>query len=487
MKKILIFLCIALTTSACNEWLDVSPLGEVKEEDMYQNEEGFQGVLTGAYIAMASADLYGRTMTIQVPELLAQNWDVYSSTGLEANIRDYNFETTAARNQIAATWRAYYNAIVGLNSLLAAIDGKQDLFTHGNYALIKGEALGLRAFLHFDVLRLWGPAPLEANAAAPAIPYVEEVTREWESLVSLPYQVVLQKILADLNQAEELLQNDPITLYARSVLNNGSGGPADEFHYYRQNRFNLLAAKAAKARYYQWIGQPALAASCAREVVQAVVASTGKPVFELATEGTIAGGISSDGSPSTAADLVMSMEHIFALHNPHFSEIMEPFFNIGNCMQELSWIDAAYEKSYHSDDIRCKTNRYWEELQYPRRQAVFKKFYDPETRVSATVMPLIRLAEMYFIIMECGSIQEANERLIDFRVARVMDGSIDNSLADENDVRSRLEKEYRKEFYGEGQMFYYYKRHNVRPIAWPTVVENVAYTLPKPEQQNKFE
>ena len=36
-------------------------------------------------------------------------------------------------------------------------------------------------------------------------------------------------------------------------------------------------------------------------------------------------------------------------------------------------------------------------------------------------------------------------------------------------------------------MFYYYKRYNVRPIIWPTVVENVVYTLPKPEQQNNFE
>jgi hypothetical protein len=467
--------------TACGDWLDVSPLGEVKETDMYENEEGFQGVLTGAYVAMAAADLYGKALTIQVPELLARNWDVYSSTGLEANIHDYDFETTAAKLQIANSWHAYYNAIAGLNSLLAAIDEKQEVFTSGNYALIKGEAKGLRAFLHFDVLRLWGPVPLGADAAALAIPYVEEVARGGEELLSLPLGTVLQKIIADLDEAETLLQDDPITRYSRAVLNNGSGGPADEYHYYRQNRFNLLAVKATKARYYQWIDRQDLAARYAREVIEAVVSSTGSRVFQLATEETVGGTVSVD------ADLLMSVEHVFALHNPHFSGIMEPFFFVGNCKQELEAINTAYEKSFHSDDIRCKTNRYWEELQSPRRQAVFKKFYDPTTKVSATVMPLIRLAEMYFIVMECGPLAEANERLVDFRVARVMSSSIDNSLASESDVHSRLEKEYRKEFYGEGQMFYFYKRHDTRPITWPTLVENVVYRLPRPEQQTNFE
>lgn len=470
-----------MAMTACSDWLDVSPLGEVKESDMYENEEGFQGVLTGVYIAMAGENLYGRALTIQVPELLARHWDVYTPSGLEANIRDYNFGTTAAKLQITRTWQAYYNAITSLNSILAAIDEKQGVFTNGNHALIKGEATGLRAFLHFDALRLWGPAPPVANAAELTIPYVKHVARSGETLVSISHEKVLEAIIADLDAAETLLQDDPITRYSAAVLNNGSGGPADEYHYYRQNRFNLLAVKATKARYYQWINRPDLAAKYAREVVQAVVSSTGATVFELATEATVG------GTTSTAADLLMSVEHVFAVHNPSFSSIFEPFFFVGNCKQEITIIDEAYEKSFHSNDVRCRTNRYWEELQYPRRQAVFKKFLDPETKVSATIMPLIRLAEMYFIIMECGALEEANERLVEFRVARVMDASIDNSLTDESAVLSRLEKEYRKEFYAEGQMFYFYKRRDVRPLTWPTLVENVVYRLPKPEQQTNFE
>jgi hypothetical protein len=239
--------------------------------------------------------------------------------------------------------------------------------------------------------------------------------------------------------------------------------------------------KATKARYYQWINQPALAASYAREVIDAVVGSSTTKVFTLANEQTV-GGVA-DVNP----DLLMSVEHIFALHIPKFLETTEKFFYMGDCKQDYAAIMAAYETSDHSNDIRCRPNRYWENFQTPRRQAVFKKFYNPVEKQSATFMPLIRLAEMYFIAMEGGTLEEANELFNAFRVARVMNINVENSLFTPSDVYSRLEREYRKDFYGEGQMFYFYKRHNTPTLTWPTLVETVVYQIPKPEQQTDFE
>ncbi|MDR1273748.1 MAG: hypothetical protein LBK12_04285, partial [Odoribacteraceae bacterium] len=109
MKKIILFLLIASTFAACGDWLDVSPLGEVKEEDMYKTEDGFKGVLTGAYIAMTSKDLYGHHMTMQMPELLARHWEVINANSAEAYLRDYDFEKDAAKAVVASSWMAYYN------------------------------------------------------------------------------------------------------------------------------------------------------------------------------------------------------------------------------------------------------------------------------------------------------------------------------------------------------------------------------------------
>ena len=104
-------------------------------------------------------------------------------------------------------------------------------------------------------------------------------------------------------------------------------------------------------------------------------------------------------------------------------------------------------------------------------------------------MPLIRVSEMYFIVMECGSLTEAGEKFRAFRISRNMDSSVDNELTDKPAVDRRLEKEYRKEFYGEGQMFYYYKRHRVEQYTWPAAfsVDAAKYVIPRPDSQLVFE
>ena len=76
-----------------------------------------------------------------------------------------------------------------------------------------------------------------------------------------------------------------------------------------------------------------------------------------------------------------------------------------------------------------------------------------------------------------------------YRVSRSLDVSIDNSLITEQDVSERLEKEYRKEFFGEGQMWFFYKKHNFTRFSWPktrTIKEEV-YMLPIPKSQRVFE
>lgn len=104
---------------------------------------------------------------------------------------------------------------------------------------------------------------------------------------------------------------------------------------------------------------------------------------------------------------------------------------------------------------------------------------------AVTDIPLIRLAEMYFIVTECGR----DDLFKVYRMARVLDASIDGTLTTPAAIKSRLEKEYRKEFYGEGQMFFFYKRLTYNSLTWPVTKEvpDVSYKLPFPESQMSFE
>ena len=271
-----------------------------------------------------------------------------------------------------------------------------------------------------------------------------------------------------------------------AILSKDFKRPEDEFQYYRSNRFNYYAVKATQARYYQWINEPEKAVECANEVIAAINPDDNTVKFPLA-DAVI------DGTEDNkTGDRIMSCEHIFALHSSILEEIIRPLFiDFDGYSQKLQSIQTAYETAIHTNDIRFDKNNYWEEKPIPvsgRVQNMFKKYWVNGT-TSTTLMPLIRVSEMYFIVMECGSLTEAGEKFRAFRISRNMDSSVDNELTDKPAVDRRLEKEYRKEFYGEGQMFYYYKRHRVEQYTWPAAfsVDAAKYVIPRPDSQLVFE
>jgi hypothetical protein len=400
-------------------------------------------------------------------------------------LANLDYEQTDVQDLLAATWLEYYQTIVNLNTLLAEIDKHPDLFTNGNHDLIKGEAFGLRAFLHLEVMRLWGDAPVDINPSNLAIPYVTTVTKDPNELRPVTYAEVGRLLLADLDAAERLLADDPIISCYNSVLNSPGNPynepykqPEDPYHYYRQYRFNYYAVKATKARYYQWIGNGAEAAYWATEVIDAINEDN-TPKFELGNE-TIA---------RISGRLTFPSEHIFAVHNSRASEVVTSLFiRAYGYTQNAQFLDIAYEKTSSPLDIRYINNRLWESRTVSSGSTTtfnhFMKYTSGETG-AVEIVPLIRVSEMYFIVIEHGDAT----RFSAYSLARRLDGSIESTLTTPDAIRDRLEKEYRKEFYGEGQIFYFYKRHKYANFTWPEIraFDVSKYKLPVPEAQTLFE
>ncbi|MDR1415728.1 MAG: RagB/SusD family nutrient uptake outer membrane protein [Odoribacteraceae bacterium] len=486
MKKIYAFMiAFATLLPSCNNWLDIDPALEIREGQMFGAEQGFMDVLTGAYIRVATPTLYGLNTTMRLPELMAQHWTPVANT-LSAYLGNFDFEQSDCKQLFESIWLQYYQTIINLNALLAEIDDNKGLFANGNYELIKGEAMGLRAFLHFEVLRYWGAAPTVAVMSEKAIPYTREVTKNPNLLLSLPYQEVLRRVLEDLDEAERLLANDPIRVYSNGVLNSigtlagvneNLPHPADEFHYFRQARFNYYAVKAAKARYYAWTGDMAKAAELALEVINAKSADD-NPQFSLGAEINAGNG-----------QLTFPTEHIFAVNNSTATVTLTPvFFNYSTAYtQTVPLLNTAFESTLHTSDIRYRANRLWESRAVPLTNTSFNYFkkYNEAEKTAVSDVPLIRLSEMYFLAVEGGN----TDLFRAYRIARNLDGSIDGTLTTPEEVMARLEKEYRKEFYGEGQMFFFYKRLGRERFTWPAGKDVAVgnYRLPIPESQSVFE
>lgn len=472
LTGILLIACIG-----CSDWLDVNPRMEVREEQQFDSEEGFKNVLTGTYMQLASQQLYGQYLTMSYTELMAQHWKSNENT---VNGSFQIFDFAQVESEILSMWNAYYKSIANLNLILKNIDGAENLFLNGNYQLIKGEALALRAFLHFELLRLWGPAPTVAADNDIAIPYVTEMTKDVDKLVSVSYAQVLKKVMEDIETAEKLLANEPAVEYCYKAFISPSSYsseplPEDDFQLYRQNRFNYYALKALKARVYMWQGIKDKALENAQAVIDAVDPD-GSKKLTLTT-----------GSQLGIGKVTFPQEQIFSLFKQTLSDIVQSVFQSNQGLeQDKTKLDIAYEVSVSPDDIRYAKNRFWEEKSVNSSSTVRNFFlkYD-----EVNVVPVLRLAEMYLIAMECSSLADAGKLFTDYRISRNMDASIDRGFAGPVELEERLEKEYRKEFYGEGQMFFYYKRKGVTAFTWPqqTKMDITDYQLPKPKEQTMFE
>ena len=202
MKKI-IFICACvsmLAMTACSDWIDVSPKTDVESSELFNSESGFKNALIGIYGRMTFVETYGREMTFGYVEELVQRYDIGGNAydPMRADdIYDYVTTGTDSKNRQATIWAQMYQTIANINSLLSYIETQGDnIITEGYHDLIKGEALGLRAFHYFDLLRMWGPVYSE-DPTAESIPFRDKFTADL--IAPMPANEVAQRILDDLD------------------------------------------------------------------------------------------------------------------------------------------------------------------------------------------------------------------------------------------------------------------------------------------------
>src|SRR5580765_4433647 len=107
---------------------------------------------------MGGKSMYGRDMTFGLLSVLGRSYDTTISPAI-GNLyyqgARYNFQDPSVNATFRVMWDSLYLCIANLNNLLDNVESRKNIFTGNNYNTIKGEALGLRAFLHFDLVRMF--------------------------------------------------------------------------------------------------------------------------------------------------------------------------------------------------------------------------------------------------------------------------------------------------------------------------------------------
>lgn len=177
MRKINLYIValVALFASSCEkDFLDVEPITQLTDANFYKTPKDAFNALVGCYDGMQIAVGASGLAFPVAAEVLSD--DCYGGTG---NSDGYNYQALdefdisrapSFTDLYSDTWAKYYAGIYRCNVLLTKMDqidwaGSEDL-----RPVYESEARFIRAYLYFDLIRLFGNIPLLTEPSAENIP-----------------------------------------------------------------------------------------------------------------------------------------------------------------------------------------------------------------------------------------------------------------------------------------------------------------------------
>ncbi|MVZ65700.1 RagB/SusD family nutrient uptake outer membrane protein [Sphingobacterium sp. DK4209] len=461
LYKVLIACSLIGLSSSCKKWLDVQPKTNISENVLFENEQGFKDALTGVYILLAGSDFYAKEFTMGTMDVLAQQYDVSANTNQYYETGRYNYTNATVQSNINRFWYTGYKAIANINNILQAIELRKSVFAEGMYERIKGEALGLRAMIHFDLFRAFGPIPSK-GLTGETIPYVNVFEMKVKPNVS--GTDFIEACYADLNQAIDLLSLDKQVVY----------GTIDPFTSHTRNHFNYWAANGLKARIALYIGDKDLAYQQAKFIID-----QGAKLFPFVERNNLAG---------TSPYRALLPEQLFGIYTPNLHQINEDLFRSTSGQSTLSnkasFLTAVFEGS--STDVRSVFLWKTDGTSADKYPAKYRDDDIQTNLLNTRRIPLMRMSEIYFIGAESSNIREERIEWMN-KVIAVRGAVTISSTADMDQIDANIVKEYRKEFYQEGQLFFYHKRKNTLRIEGSSIdMTEAQYVFPKPNDEIEF-
>ena len=517
MKKTFLYITTLLLAASCN-WLEITPENAIDEDDLFTTGYGFRNALNGVYLEIGSRDLYGENLSwgflsAAAQEYLTDNSQQGSYTApLNKDAAEFVYNSTLTQPVIQTIWERQYSVIANINKIIEHIDQvDKSAFAYGEdeQNLIKAEAYALRAMLHFDLLRLFAPAPA-TNPSGTYIPYRDKFGPEMGDKLSVI--AFIERCLKDISVAEPLLKNFDTEFHPQAMSTSMSTGSSSswrtrfrfdsrmhidemgEFFWYRGWRMNYLAVLALKARICMYAGKgyAPIAKTAAQEVYNVYFKEKGWIGFTAAENITC--------QPEIRYYKLFD-DVIMGSYYPNLAtEFDEELYTNSNFVK---YPLANIESLYASDNVSIYSDyRYTYILKKSNtsNQSFYTGKYSIATEsisaaISNPMVPLFRLSEICYILAELAladkNLTAAVNYLKTVREARGALRDISLTVTNEDQLMNELLLDARKDLMTEGQMFFMYKRldiENVESASNPGFFKNMrtGYVLPIPTSESPF-
>lgn len=461
--------------ASCDDFLDVRPKSEKVERDLFSNANGFETAIYGVYGAMAQNTLYGRNLLWGVTDVMAQDLAV-NTTEMNALASFRYEENNDLRTRFAYIWSNAYQAIGYANNILTNLETRggglplRDIY--------RGEMLAVRAFLHFDLLRLF----CSTDTTRRGIPYptvYRPIMNDFNT-VGRTYRL----ILADLAEAEQLLRGSAdIVVYPRD------NSQYYAFQQYQEVHANYYAVLAILAKVHWTMGNMTEAARYARMVID-----SGK--FPLAEPSEV---------PDLFAGKISDKETLWGLYSTTYNETAQSYlYNYQSYHSYDPYTNtsgATYQLPYqtvYSRNVESTVQDY--RLQWFRQGTSYArclKVCDYHTLDGGTGIPvgwsdrlsginLLHVSELYLIAADALLDSDPAAALTLYNAETASRGLLARRQ-DEGLTHDIIFEEYHKEMFCEGQVWYNMKRRNMdiasnRENRTVPASESV-YTVPIPQDE----
>lgn len=341
----------SLLLSGCSAFLDLTPISEASSANYYKNTSDINSALSACYASLQGTYQYGEYF-ISLMELRSDNVEDINPGGAAGMFYFIdNFTVTSGNNVVRYAWKELYNQIYRCNNVLANIDVVTNADLKKQY---EGEASFLRALAYFNIVRLWGNAPLILKPVTAA-----EAKGYGRSAMSEIYKTIEE----DLERASGML----VSSYDDDNL----------------GRATSVAAKALLAKVYLTQQKWSSAASLLDNIIkdyssQYGLQNTVADVFDVSKE--------------------MNKEILFAVR--YSKSVLGEGHGYNDYFKDKSVIDNQLLASYGNTDERKAM------IEYKRVDAnnnVIAKYYDTFDATTAKVgfdLPLLRWADILLMCAE---------------------------------------------------------------------------------------
>ncbi len=370
MKKILysIILGGVMFTGCSKDFLDKSPQYALETSKAISNVDDAEVAVNGMYSALLSSSYYGRSFMV-TPDVMADNTRI-SAGNSGRFLTEYQYSLIATSGNPRDLWNICYDAIDRSNNILGAIDGLTA--DQGEKDRLKGEALAMRALVHFDLVRMFAQ-PYNLNDASVAdgadgagghlgVPYMlkSEIATPARETVKIVYDLVL----ADLTEAATLLPES-----------NPMGA---------KFRLDKMSVKALMARVYLYKEDYTNAKKYAEEVINS-------GIYSLE-----ASDVYVDSWAKRASDRSETIFSLSFLLTDYPSTNSLGYIYLPDGYGDLIATQDIID-TYEAGDIRL--NLFYEE----GGSYIINKYPGRDGTTGLDDSPVIRLSEMYLIVSEAAA------------------------------------------------------------------------------------